>query len=93
MKIIKPFSMKVTEEQSEIVQKVLFRNGYSWINGSTNVMQLDKEYLVFSNTVTNKCFLCWNNVYSDDEDTPATTFEQFIICERKEKLEKLNGRF
>ena len=36
---IKDFKMVVTPEQSVIVQEFLFKNGYSWANGSTNVTE------------------------------------------------------
>jgi len=44
---IKEFKMRVNPEQSRKVQEVLFKNGYSWNAGQTEVINTESKFLYF----------------------------------------------
>lgn len=43
---IDPFKMKVTPAQSEIIQKILFKNGYKWAD-DRNIVQYTSQHNLF----------------------------------------------
>ena len=72
---IKDFKMVVTPGQSKIVQEFLFKNGYSWGTGSTNVTEYP-----FINVVLDFSFgklSYWGIDDLDKSYSPELTFEQF----------------
>ena len=76
------FKIKVTPEESEVVQKLLFLAGYTWFSGSTVIRTTNSPYLFFdSSDVSN---IVQDLTYSKNECTfisennPEITFEQFI---------------
>jgi len=40
---IKPFKMRVTPEQSRIVQQTLFNNNHTWFSGDTTIKNFRTE--------------------------------------------------
>lgn len=44
---IQEFKMKVTPEQSEQVQKILFDNGCSWASGDTSIINTESPFIFF----------------------------------------------
>ena len=79
---IEPFKMKVTPEQSRIVQEILFENGYSWYSGGTTVRNMDEEVLYFygrtDDPYKDKPGLTWALSIEGDPDIPILTYEEFI---------------
>ena len=75
---MRDFKIKVTPEESEVIQKLLFLAGYSWRNtNNINVKDTDKPFLYFDEGI-----LTWSNLestfYSDIYDNPEITFEEFV---------------
>jgi len=96
---IEEFKIRVTPEQSAIVQNVLFNNGYSWVTGCQNiVIHTNKKYLCLEDGYDAlPRELCYYNKRKTFEiDTlEELSFEEFLakydIKElRKYKLKKLN---
>lgn len=70
---IQNFKMKVTPEQSRIVQQTLFNNRYKWQDGSTKVVLEQKTVLVLENCIK------WTNEESfEGKDLPELTFQEFF---------------
>ena len=59
--IIRPFKIRPTKRRSEIIQNILFKNGYKWIDNSDLVYVHNERFLVFSK--------------DDDEDRPVLSLE------------------
>ena len=72
---IEDFKIKVSEEQSRIVQEVLFKNGYKWCDDTTEVCCLDKPYLILD--LKGDGGLRWADNNFVEEDFPELTFEEF----------------
>ena len=67
------FKMRVTPEQSRIVQQTLFNNGYKWRDGSTKVVLEQKTVLVLENCIK------WTDEESfEGKDLPELTFQEFF---------------
>ena len=72
------FKIKVTPEQSEVIQKLLFIAGYTWWNGNTDVFisPHDSSFLYIYDTkkirygINNEIFLNHHNI--------EVTFDEFI---------------
>lgn len=72
---IKPFKIKVNPEQSRIVQKVVFKNGYTWQSGHQDISKTSECYLFFDNTLAYDD----NSLdFFNDAEEPELTFKQFI---------------
>jgi len=72
---IENFKMKVTPEQSKVVQEVLFKNGYKWRNGVENLSYIDKDFLIFDKE---DCGIGWSNDHHFNNCTiTECTFEEF----------------
>lgn len=70
---IQNFKMRVTPEQSRIVQQTLFNNGYKWQDGSTKVVLEQKTVLVLENCIK------WTDEESfGGKDLPELTFQEFF---------------
>lgn len=80
---IEDFKIQVTEEQSKIVQEVLFKNGCKWHYSGKILSHLDSKYLYCSNSG----IAHGNNliVFYESEE-PEITFEQFKEKYMKESL-------
>lgn len=72
---IEPFSMKVTPEQSRIVQEFLFANGYTWASGRKNVSYLNYDLICFTRTY--KSDIKTTLGYNTTDGAPSITFEEF----------------
>lgn len=72
---IKPFSMKATPEQSRIVQKFLFANGYCWRGGDKKVSGINFPYLIFREHSSGTLLLTADD--TPNSKVPLTTFEEF----------------
>lgn len=59
------FYCEVTPKQSETLQKIAFEEGYTWLDGSNNVSDLDKECLEFNNERINRFGYCSQEFESD----------------------------
>jgi hypothetical protein len=82
---IEPFKIRVTPEESKVVQEVLFKNGYTWCTGYKNIstFTLSWLYLYFKYDKYDKYsenpVLFWggdSNSYVE-YDIPELTFQQF----------------
>lgn len=72
---IEDFKIQVNEEQSKIVQEVLFENGYKWRNGCNTVSSLTYNFIVFDKEDGG---LGWQTpVEFSTSPPPEITFEQF----------------
>ena len=87
---IKSFKMKVTPEQSKIVQEILFSNGYTWQSGDTSIKLLEDNRISFNHVLT----ICGYNYYSMKID--EIDFDEFfklygLKTKRRKKLEELSN--
>ena len=85
---IKSFKMKVTPEQSKIVQEILFSNGYTWQSGDTNKKLFECDRILFNHILT----ICGSNYYRIETD--EIEFDEFcklygLKTKRRKKLEEL----
>jgi len=91
---IKPFWVEVTPEQSKIVQETLFKNGYTWHGGRTEISHTDSRYLSFYGT-EELPFISPNLTYGGNRAeayTPKLTFEEFkqkYIMNTQDKIKQL----
>lgn len=84
MKTIQPFKMKVTPEQSRIVQETIFENGGSWDDGDKNVHSVYGRFFTFKNKELTYWF---DHIIYDIDVSPELTFNEFknlYIDEKKE---------
>jgi len=98
---IEPFKIEVTREQNRIVQKMLFKNEYTWASGQNHDTVIDDyvdySFLVFKHEeYSNKNCLYWANDFRNLDHIPLITFDQFIkkygiSGERREKLKKISN--
>ena len=94
---IKPFKIKVTPEQSRIVQNTLFDNDYYWSGYNHSYIQhTDKKYLSFDIGYDFPKALCYisNKKAFELDQVKEITFEEFLKTYatkeyRKLKLQKL----
>lgn len=77
------FKVKVTPEQSRIVQETLFKLGYKWFSGATIVKHTRKPVLHISLIDKDITYLSSDNVSS----MTFETFEKMFI-KKKEPMEK-----
>ena len=80
------FKIKVTPEESEVVQKLLFLAGYSWFSGDKIIKFTDRKYLFFDCGDITTISLYTN--YIQDNNTEIT-FEEFITEIEIELNEKI----
>ena len=73
---IKPFKIKVTPEQSKIVQEVLFANGVKWSGDLAHVIHTDRKYLIVDGRISTIGW-CMREMYDSETGLPELTFEQF----------------
>ena len=77
---IEPFVIKVTPEQSKIIQEIIFKNGYSWADRQKIVQYIEDddfyyEYLLFQEYNRDPDDLVLRCTKSD---IPTITFDEFI---------------
>jgi hypothetical protein len=79
-KVIEPFRMIVTPEQSAKVQTFLFENGYKWKGGEITVSHTDINAISFEYKLITTYDLYPDNesIFYSDTHLPLITFEQFI---------------
>ncbi len=65
--------MRVTPEQSRIVQQTLFNNGYKWKDSSTKVVLEQKTVLCLEN-----CIMWTNEELFEGKNLPELTFQEFF---------------
>lgn len=65
--------MRVTPEQSRIVQQTLFNNGYKWKDSSTKVVLEQKTVLCLEN-----CIRWTNEELFEGKNLPELTFQEFF---------------
>jgi len=81
--IIQTCKIRLTTEQSEILQQFLFDNNYTWMSGEKRIKYTDDGILYLTEKGITTSYR-----YSQ---LPEITFDNFIIkLIRKEKLKKLN---
>jgi hypothetical protein len=75
---IKPFKIKVTPEESRIVQETILSMGIKWRSGSVEVQEYPESLLIIDELNTNVISLCTSTdlVYLEI-DIPELTFQQF----------------
>ena len=90
----------LTPEQSENVQKILFKNGYCWASGKFDIIHTDKKYLTLRELSSDidSIFLFYNNYYSNDHDVPLISYNDFdtmygLKAERRMKLKILINEY
>ncbi|MGD9679446.1 MAG: hypothetical protein AB7V16_13985, partial [Vulcanibacillus sp.] len=74
---IKPFKMKVTPEQSRIVQQTLFSNNYTWFSGDTTIKNLSSPYLYFYEDTLRQTEDFQESFFIEHE-LPELTFQEFF---------------
>lgn len=79
------FKIKVTPEQSKIVQKILFQHGVSWEVSGKNVSHTDVRYLYCNDDTLVGGSFPYYFVTSPD---PELTFEQFIKKYSKQRISR-----
>ena len=73
------FKIKVTPEQSEVLQKLLFIAGYTWGGGDKKVCLTDQEFLFFSDWSDVKVItFTHSEEYFYNHELPEITFDDFI---------------
>ena len=74
------FKIKVTPEQSEILQKLLFIAGYKWCDGTTDVLYTEVPYLFFDDDNHINQVLRKSNSENrfNEINHDEITFEEFI---------------
>ena len=84
------FKIKVTPEQSEILQKLLFIAGYKWGDDTTDVLYTEVPYLFFDNDDhINQVLRKSNSVNRFNEiNYDEITFDEFVY----EIEQELNGK-
>lgn len=74
---IKPFKMKVTPEQSRIVQQTLFSNNYTWFSGDTTIENLSSPHLYFYEDILRQTENFQEDFFVTHE-LPELTFQEFF---------------
>ena len=74
---IKPFKMKVTSEQSRIVQQTLFSNNYMWFTGDTTITNLSSPHLYFYEDTLRQTEDFQESFFIEHE-LPELTFQEFF---------------
>ena len=69
------FKIKVTPEESEVIQKLLFLAGYTWGNGEVTVQHTDGTYYLYFN---HKITYGINVNNFNNHNNHNITFEEFI---------------
>jgi hypothetical protein len=79
------FEVQVTPEQSTVLQKIAFKNGFSWLSDRQNISYINQPYLAFVNGDYTEEYgrgLYKNNIlYGIERATwvgPCITFEQAV---------------
>ena len=68
------FKIKVTPEQSRVVQETVFKNGGEWYNRCSGVLSLDSQFLFLTDgTITHSQH---DNTFNNHQN-PEITFEEF----------------
>jgi len=78
VKKLEPFKIRVTPEESRIVQEVLFENGYEWGLNGRNVVNTEQPFLLIDMDDDLICYMkdgCDNQFCNLRE--PEITFSQF----------------
>lgn len=76
---MKQFKIRVNPEQSEIVQKEMFKRGYRWLSGKKEVSYTEAPYLYIMDDVMIKTYLVWESDDSEFEECqlPELTFSEW----------------
>ena len=88
------FKIKVTTEQSEVIQKLLFLAGYTWRNDSKVVFFTEDPYLFFdddNNHIIQVLTYSKNECTFINNPNPEITFEEFINEIEIELIEKFQN--
>ena len=74
---IKPFKMRVTPEQSRIVQQTLFNNNHTWFSGDTTIENLSSPHLYFYEDILRQTEDFQESFFIEHE-LPELTFQEFF---------------
>lgn len=74
---IKPFKMRVTPEQSRIVQQTLFSNNYTWFSGDTDIKHISSPHLYFYEDTLRQTEDFQKSFFIEHE-LPELTFQEFF---------------
>lgn len=74
---IKPFKMRVTPEQSRIVQQTLFNNNHTWFSGDTTIKNLSSPHLYFYEDILRQTENFQEDFFVTHE-LPELTFQEFF---------------
>jgi len=74
---IKPFKMRVTPEQSRIVQQTLFNNNHTWFSGDTTIKNLSSPHLYFYEDILRQTENFEEDFFVTHE-LPELTFQEFF---------------
>ena len=81
MKIV-PFKIEVNPEESEKVQRILFKNGYCWKDGDTIISELNSPLLYFrrysGRILKLTCSDSSDYLSFDGSELPELTFDTFM---------------
>jgi hypothetical protein len=86
---MRKFKIEVTSEESEVVQKLLFLTGYSWLNGQKLITNTNFQYLYFSGKHITCGYIGSNFI---NNPNPEITFEEFITEIEIELNEKFQNK-
>ena len=75
---IQNFKMRVTPEQSRIVQQTLFNNGYGWHSGSKTIQTENSPYLFFDEDFSLGHTDDGTDVFFSNHRLPELTFQEFF---------------
>ena len=91
---MKDFKIKVTPEQSEVLQKLLFIAGYTWADDTTEIISTISPYLFFDNDDhINQVLRKSNTVNRFNEiNYDEITFDEFINEIEQELNEKFQNK-
>lgn len=74
---IQNFKMRVTPEQSRIVQQMLFNNGCQWESGSKKVINTDKPFLYLEDESI-QFDQTYSGAFYNNYNLPELTFQEFF---------------
>jgi len=94
---INPFCMKVTTDESVVVQKILFEKGYYWIGSGYEILYIEANFIILTkgDRDPSKLYIHCARNYTPFKNAPLITFEKFnseyTKEQRKKKLERLKN--
>lgn len=89
---IKPFKIRVNPEQSRIVQEIILKNGYRWIEGDSYVWGTEFPILVFT-MHQGLSYRLMDQCPDDIFDIPELTFDEFMRLYSNESVKEEKKKY